>query len=109
MGEFVLRKALTLARVAIVTLSMAPWVPFSASRYLPGIDIEELLAELDIPVYYSRKAYDAIVNQLKDQVQRWTVELQPSKSSAVGLMLRRKDNGTCEVLEVGSDGLVAAW
>ncbi|CAJ1430793.1 unnamed protein product [Effrenium voratum] len=40
-------------RVAIVTLSARPWVFESADQYLPGLDMAELLKELQIPVYYA--------------------------------------------------------
>eukprot|EP00438_Fugacium_kawagutii_P001436 Skav215657 [mRNA] locus=scaffold2880:3879:4592:- [translate_table: standard] len=51
-------KALRLAktcgdRVAIVSLSERPWVFESADQYLPGLDMKELLKELQIPVYYA--------------------------------------------------------
>lgn len=51
-------KALRLAkkcgdRVAIVSLSERPWVFESADQYLPGLDMEALLRELQIPVYYA--------------------------------------------------------
>ncbi|CAK9003544.1 unnamed protein product [Durusdinium trenchii] len=40
-------------RVAIVSLSERPWVFESADQYLPGLDMAELLKELQIPVYYA--------------------------------------------------------
>lgn len=51
-------KALRLAkkcsdRVAIASLSERPWVFESADQYLPGLDMAELLKELQIPVYYA--------------------------------------------------------
>lgn len=49
----VLRSARAVGRVAIVTLSMRPWVHASAAQFLPGLDLQELLEELDIPIYYS--------------------------------------------------------
>jgi len=52
--EEVLRGAKEAAdRVAIVTLSARPWVFESADQYLPGLDMAELLKELQIPVYYA--------------------------------------------------------
>lgn len=106
--EYVLRAARALARVAIVTLSMSPWVPFSAIRYLPGLDIEELLLELDIPVYYSRGSYDRICQSINDSVKYWKVTL-PSGPGSVGLKLRRLENDSYEVTGVGEQGLVATW
>eukprot|EP00440_Ansanella_granifera_P027857 gb/GFBE01030268.1/.p1 GENE.gb/GFBE01030268.1/~~gb/GFBE01030268.1/.p1 ORF type:complete len:349 (+),score=40.55 gb/GFBE01030268.1/:1-1047(+) len=40
-------------RVALVTLSQRPWVVNSADWFLPGLDLQELLDELQIPVYYA--------------------------------------------------------
>jgi len=108
--EFVLRAAKAVfANVAIVTLSMSPWVPFSASRYLPGVDIDELLSELNIPVYYSRGHYDEMCKKMSDSVKRWRVELLPSGSGSVGLKLRKQENGGYEVIKVSEQGLVATW
>merc|ERR1711988_1511471 len=71
--------------------------------------MDSLLQQLDIPVYYSRKTYDDLMKNMKEQVHRWKVELRPVATSAVGLVLRRRENGTCEVIEVGEDGLVASF
>jgi len=53
------RKVLTstskVAQVAIVTLAQRPWVQTSSSKFLPDLEIEALLAELNIPVYYARE------------------------------------------------------
>lgn len=49
----VLRAARAVGRVAIVTLSMRPWVHSSAAQFLPGLDLQELLEELDIKIYYA--------------------------------------------------------
>jgi len=51
----VLSHARTLGHVAIVTLARRPWVVNSARCYLPGLDMEELLDDLQIPVYYARE------------------------------------------------------
>jgi len=56
MVERVLRIARSMSRVAIVTLAGRPWVTASAAKYLPGLDLEDLLDELDIDVYYAREA-----------------------------------------------------
>jgi len=44
-----------IGRVGIVTLSQRPWVLSCALRYLPGIDFEQILRELQIPVIYARE------------------------------------------------------
>eukprot|EP00929_Paragymnodinium_shiwhaense_P066707 TRINITY_DN33495_c0_g1_i1.p1 TRINITY_DN33495_c0_g1~~TRINITY_DN33495_c0_g1_i1.p1 ORF type:complete len:437 (+),score=118.88 TRINITY_DN33495_c0_g1_i1:64-1374(+) len=41
--------------VGIVTLATRPWVQTSADKFLPGLNIKELLDELAIPVYYARE------------------------------------------------------
>eukprot|EP00440_Ansanella_granifera_P014017 gb/GFBE01015234.1/.p1 GENE.gb/GFBE01015234.1/~~gb/GFBE01015234.1/.p1 ORF type:complete len:497 (+),score=96.68 gb/GFBE01015234.1/:1-1491(+) len=55
----VIRATLTSARevgrVFIVTLARRPWVNTSADWYLPDLDIEQLLTELGIEVYYARE------------------------------------------------------
>ncbi|CAE8697862.1 unnamed protein product, partial [Polarella glacialis] len=42
-------------RVAIVTLAERPWVFESAEQYLPGLNLADLLEELQIPVYYAQE------------------------------------------------------
>jgi len=51
--EALLRSARSLGRVALVTLSRRPWVHASAAQYLPGLDLQALLEELDITIYYA--------------------------------------------------------
>jgi len=50
-----LRKARAVGRIAIVTLAQRPWVEQSARIYLPSLGYDELIAELDIPVYFARE------------------------------------------------------
>ncbi|CAE8681647.1 unnamed protein product, partial [Polarella glacialis] len=40
-------------RVGIVTLAKRPWLTESARIFLPGLDLEKLLDELQIPVFYA--------------------------------------------------------
>lgn len=42
-------------RVSIVTLARRPWVETSASWYLPGVDFEKLMQDLEIEVFYARE------------------------------------------------------
>lgn len=49
----VLRAARAVGRVAIVTLAERPWVPQSAAMLMPELELETLLYELDISVYYA--------------------------------------------------------
>lgn len=51
--ESILRTARSLGRVAIVTMANKKWLVKSAERYLPGLDVEALTEELDIPVVYA--------------------------------------------------------
>lgn len=53
--ESVLRTARSVGRVAIVTMANERWFKKSARRFLPGLEIEALMQELDIPVYYARE------------------------------------------------------
>jgi len=56
--EQVLREARKVARVDIVTLATKNWVDISAERYFPGLDVQELLRELDIEVYHCDRQSD---------------------------------------------------
>mmetsp|Transcript_41929 Transcript_41929/g.98332 ORF Transcript_41929/g.98332 Transcript_41929/m.98332 type:complete len:602 (+) Transcript_41929:89-1894(+) len=47
----ILHSARAVARVAIVTLATNDWVKASARRYLPTLDLEEILRDLDITVH----------------------------------------------------------
>lgn len=51
----VLCAAREVARLAIVTLARRPWVLTSADWYLPDLDLESLLNELEIPIFYARE------------------------------------------------------
>lgn len=51
----VLTAACKLGRVGIVTLAQRPWLHQSAELFLPGLNIETLLEELQIPVFYARE------------------------------------------------------
>lgn len=59
-----LRAARALGRVAIVTLSRRGWVHDSAARFLPGLDLQELLDELHIPIYYAAEHVRSSVARL---------------------------------------------
>lgn len=51
--ERMLRTARSHGRVAIVTMANRRWLVKSARRYLPGLDIEALAVELDIPLVFA--------------------------------------------------------
>jgi len=42
-------------RVSIVTLARRPWVETSAAWYLPGVDFEKLMQDLQIDIFYARE------------------------------------------------------
>lgn len=72
----VLTVARAVAQVAIVTLAMRPWVLNSAERFLPGLDLPELLLRLGIPVLYARehvKRPDACLARREEGVDVFTV------------------------------------
>jgi len=72
----ILTIARTVAQVAIVTLAVRPWVTTSSDRWLPGLNITDLLRRLGIPVYYSRenvKRRDACQAQVEEGVDIFTV------------------------------------
>merc|ERR1719422_2065430 len=48
-----------MGEVGIVTLGRDPWVKQSASQFLPDLDLEALLHELNIPVVYARNCMTA--------------------------------------------------
>lgn len=50
-----IREAMSIGKVAIVTLAQRPWVVNSAARFLPGLDFERVLETYDIPVIYARE------------------------------------------------------
>jgi hypothetical protein len=51
----ILVAATRMGKVAIVTLAQRGWVENSAMKYLPDLDLPNLLHELKIPVYYARE------------------------------------------------------
>mmetsp|Transcript_82984 Transcript_82984/g.231550 ORF Transcript_82984/g.231550 Transcript_82984/m.231550 type:complete len:487 (+) Transcript_82984:55-1515(+) len=102
--DFVLRAARKVARVAIVTLSMSPWVEASTERYLPGLNIASLLYELDIQVYYSR-------GHVREEVKSWDVKLDRSAvpGGQIGMDVDLLDNGSLLVRRVDHTGATAKW
>eukprot|EP00929_Paragymnodinium_shiwhaense_P121808 TRINITY_DN9418_c0_g1_i1.p1 TRINITY_DN9418_c0_g1~~TRINITY_DN9418_c0_g1_i1.p1 ORF type:complete len:436 (-),score=90.03 TRINITY_DN9418_c0_g1_i1:258-1565(-) len=102
--EFVLRAARKFARVAIVTLSVSPWVEASALRYLPGLDMVSLLRELDIDVYYSRQHVKA--NSKAFEV---TLDRRKAPKNQVGVDVDLCDDGRLLVRHVAENGAAAMW
>jgi len=104
---FLLRTARRTARVAIVSNSLSPWVQASAARYLPGLDLEALLQELDVPVYYSRTHLPTIPVTYK--VNKWDVHLDRRNGGRIGVDIIREFDGSLAVARIEDGGLMHAW
>merc|ERR1712176_768297 len=64
-----LRTARSVGRVAIVTLSQRGWVFDSAARFLPGLDLQQLVGELDISIYYaSEHVHSSVARMVRSKV-----------------------------------------
>jgi len=86
-------------RVAIVTLARRPWVATSAAWYLPAADIEKLLEELDIDIYYAREhviKYQVCVAQLEEAVDVFTI----AKRNAMIKCLKKLYGGSERTMHV---------
>lgn len=59
-------KARELGEVAIVTASCSSWVMDSAKRFMPSLDLDALLADLNIQVYY---AFDHVTKQQRNEAE----------------------------------------
>jgi len=84
----VLEAARTCGRVGMVTLAQNPWVLTSAGKFLPGLDFEELLHSLDIPIIYAReclKKHMIAQGQQDDGLCLWTL----AKQAAMKKMLKK--------------------
>eukprot|EP00440_Ansanella_granifera_P075111 gb/GFBE01081513.1/.p1 GENE.gb/GFBE01081513.1/~~gb/GFBE01081513.1/.p1 ORF type:complete len:521 (+),score=110.75 gb/GFBE01081513.1/:1-1563(+) len=104
---FLLRAARRSARVAIVSNSLSPWVEASGARYLPGLDLEALLQELEVPVYYARRHVPNIPVNYK--VQRWKVFIDRSSGGRIGVDIVPESDGTLTVARIEEGGLMDAW
>lgn len=105
---FVLRVARRAARVAIVTNSLSPWVIASGSRYLPGLDIEGMLRELDIEVYYARRHVPELTKACTYQEHRFDIQVDHSTKERIGLDIVPAEK-TLRIARVDETGLVAKW
>ncbi|CAK9109070.1 unnamed protein product [Durusdinium trenchii] len=105
--SFLLRAARRVARVAIVSNSLSPWVQASAARYLPGVDFEALFEELDLPVYYSRQHLSNIPVTYK--VDNWEVNLDRRTGGRIGVDIIREFDGSLAVAKIEEGGLMDQW
>lgn len=81
-----LASARSIGRVGIVTLAQRPWVLTSAHRFLPGIDLKQILKENEIPVIYARECLRRpMVSQAKieEGVNVFTVAKQAAMLKAL--------------------------
>mmetsp|Transcript_30828 Transcript_30828/g.69345 ORF Transcript_30828/g.69345 Transcript_30828/m.69345 type:complete len:440 (-) Transcript_30828:44-1363(-) len=86
----VLRGASNIARVAIVTLAARPWVTASAKQYLPGLDLESLLDQLGIRVYYARECVNSFFKRCaKDEASNGVNPWVLAKVCAMKKVLRK--------------------
>lgn len=103
-----LRSARQVARVAVVTLARRPWVSMSGALYFPGEEgIEELLACLEIPVYYASEHLEKMTLSIKEK--KWVAEVDRSGGGRVGMGVHQEDDGTLTVSSVSDEGLIAEW
>ncbi|CAE7206695.1 unnamed protein product [Symbiodinium natans] len=104
---FLVRAARKVARVAIVSNSLSPWVEASSARYLPGLDLEGLLQELDVPIYYARRHLPNISVTYK--VNKWDVHLDRSSGGRIGVDIIPEFDGSLAVARIEDGGLMDAW
>lgn len=104
---FLLRTARRVARVAIVSNSLSPWVEASSARYLPGLDLESLLRELDVPIYYARRHLPNIAVTYK--VEKWDVHLDRSSGGRIGVDIIPEFDGSLAVARIEEGGLMDKW
>mmetsp|Transcript_83359 Transcript_83359/g.236243 ORF Transcript_83359/g.236243 Transcript_83359/m.236243 type:complete len:401 (-) Transcript_83359:79-1281(-) len=92
------------AQVAIVTLALRPWVLTSAERFLPGLDLPELLCRLGIPVYYARehvKRPDACLAQVEEGVDIFTVAKRATMMKCLRKLYGRRKGLRMNVISIG--------
>uniref|UniRef100_A0A7S4QQ33 Uncharacterized protein n=1 Tax=Alexandrium monilatum TaxID=311494 RepID=A0A7S4QQ33_9DINO len=96
--------ARAVAQVAIVTLAVRPWVFTSAERFLPGIDLPELLRELGIPIFYARehvKQPDACLAQVEEGVDIFTVAKRATMMKCLRKLSRKWKRARMNVISIG--------
>mmetsp|Transcript_20267 Transcript_20267/g.44252 ORF Transcript_20267/g.44252 Transcript_20267/m.44252 type:complete len:502 (-) Transcript_20267:48-1553(-) len=106
--EFMLRTARRVARVAVVTNSLNPWVVASATRYLPGLDMEALMEELQIPVFYARRHIEALAKTVTYHEECFEIQLDHSTNSKIGMDIIPSDKAI-RIAKINDGGLVGQW
>mmetsp|Transcript_79428 Transcript_79428/g.233405 ORF Transcript_79428/g.233405 Transcript_79428/m.233405 type:complete len:395 (-) Transcript_79428:100-1284(-) len=100
----VLMLSRAVAQVAIVTLAVRPWVLNSAERFLPGLDLPDLLCRLGIPVYYARehvKRPDACLAQVEEGVDIFTVAKRATMMKCLRKLSRKRKTARMNVISIG--------
>lgn len=100
----VLMLARAVGQVAIVTLALRPWVLTSAERFLPRLDLPELLCRLGIPVYYARehmKRPDACLAQVEEGVAIFTVAKRATMMKCLRKLSRKRKHARMNVMSIG--------
>mmetsp|Transcript_25865 Transcript_25865/g.60245 ORF Transcript_25865/g.60245 Transcript_25865/m.60245 type:complete len:389 (-) Transcript_25865:99-1265(-) len=100
----VLMLARAFAQVAIVTLAMRPWVFSSTERFLPGLDLADLLRTLGIPVFYARehvKRPDTCLAQVEEGVDLFTVAKRATILKCLRKLSRNRKGLRMNVISIG--------
>lgn len=99
-----LETARRLGRIGIVTLARRPWVLSSATKYLPWLDIENLLRKHQIPVVYARECLKPhMIRDTDSGINVWT----QAKHAAMKKALKKlKGQRPCRnILSVGDSSI----
>jgi hypothetical protein len=105
----VLVAASRIARVAIVTLAKREWVETSA-RYLPGFDLEELLSQCNIHMYYARETMSGAFerparSETAKEANPWVAAKRTAMSTCLRSFYRAKPDARWNVTCIG-DSLI---
>jgi len=99
--ESVLRAASAVAHVAIVTLAQRPWVNTSAARFLPGLHIEELVRELNIPVYYAMEHVSVATSYVEEEEMDLHVVAKHNAMNKFIKKVSRKGGEVSHIMSIG--------
>eukprot|EP00928_Gymnodinium_smaydae_P005517 TRINITY_DN11879_c0_g1_i1.p1 TRINITY_DN11879_c0_g1~~TRINITY_DN11879_c0_g1_i1.p1 ORF type:complete len:345 (+),score=51.89 TRINITY_DN11879_c0_g1_i1:87-1121(+) len=100
----VLISASKIARVGIVTLAVDDWVEKSSEWYLPGLDLPQLLTDLNIRVYSARKISQRDLSRIaddKDGVNMTVVAKQFAMKKCLNKIRGNRDWKHANVISVG--------
>lgn len=77
-------------------------------RYLPGLDIEALLEELSIPVFYARRHIESLSKNVKYHEVFFEIEIDHSTNARIGMDILPSDTAL-RIAKVYEFGLVGQW